>query len=278
MSYKTMLVHLDASDRAQARLEIALRLARQFDAHLSGVFATFTPDPREFYVMAGSATWFETHRRLREEQGAAIERQFRAELQRADVHGDWIAAVRYAERAVVAHGRYADLIIAGQTDPEDPETYIAEHFPETVVMESGSPVLLVPYAGHYEAIGSRVVVAWNGSREAARAVHDAMPFLARAERVTILRINTPGSPALVRAPGTDIALTLARHGVNVDFAEIANDIDETCGDALLFWADENGYDLVVMGAYGHARWKERVLGGTTRTMFESATLPVLMSH
>jgi nucleotide-binding universal stress UspA family protein len=278
MSYKTLLVHLDTSHRVQTRLEVALRLARQFDAHLTGLFATFAPDPREFRVMAGSAGWFEAHSKLREEQRGAIERIFRAELLRAGVQGDWISTAQHGEESVVSHSRYADLIVVGQSDPDDPETFIADRFPETVVLTSGRPVLVVPYAGRHETVGSRVLVAWNGSRESARAVYDAMPFLARAERVTVLRINVPGSPAPVREPGADITLTLARHGVNVDAVEIASDSDETSGDALLSLSAEEGYDLVVMGAYGHARWKQQIVGGVTRTMFDSATLPVLMSH
>lgn len=278
MSYKTLLVHLDTSSRMQARLDIALRIARRFDAHLKGLFATFAPDPREFYAIAGSASWYETHRRMRDEQRGAAERIFRAELRRAGVEGEWIEASQDGEQAVVQHSRYADLVVLGQTDPDEPETFIADRFPETVVMASGRPVLVVPYAGHYDTVGSQALVAWDGSREAARAVHDAMPFLVGAERVTVLHINSPGAPSRAGTPVTDITMTLARHGANVDFREIANDIDETCGDALLSLAAGDGYDLLVMGAYGHARWKERVLGGTTRTIFESATLPVLMSH
>ena len=278
MSYKTLLVHLDTSHRVQARLEIALRLAREFDAHLTGLFATFVPDPREFRVMAGSASWFDTHRKLRDEQRGAVERVFRAELLRAGVQGDWISTEQHGEESVVVHSRYADLIIVGQSDPDDPESFIADRFPETVVLTSGRPVLVVPYAGRHEALGSRALVAWNGSREAARAVHDALPFLMRAERVTVVRINVEGASAPADEPGTDITLALARHGVNVDVIEITSDRDETSGDALLSVAAEEGYDLVVMGAYGHARWKQQIVGGVTRTMFDSATLPVLMSH
>lgn len=278
MTYKTLLVHLDTSNRVQARLEIALRFARRFDAHLTGLFATFMPDPRGFHAMAGSASWFETQRKLHEEQRGATERIFRAELQRAGVKGEWIAASQSAEPSVVAHCRYADLVILGQDDPDDPQTYIADRFPESVVMASGRPVLMLPYAGHHEAVGSRVLVAWNGSRESARALYDAMPLLAGAQRVTVARINTPGSGAPMRAPGTDVTATLARHGVNASYAELRNDIDETSGDALLSFAAGEGYDLLVMGAYGHARWKERVLGGVTRTIVDSATVPVLMSH
>lgn len=146
MSYKTLLVHLDSSARSQTRLEIALRLAQRYGAHLTGLFAAFTPDPRAFYVMAGSAAWFESHRKLHEEQRGAIERLFHAELRRAGVEGEWIAASQHPEQSVIAHSRYADLVLIGQADPEDPETYIAEHFPENVVMASGRPVLLVPCA------------------------------------------------------------------------------------------------------------------------------------
>lgn len=279
MTYKTLLVHLDTSACAQTRLGIALRLAQQYGAHVTGFFAAFAPDPRSFDVMAGSAAWFESHRKLREEQRGAIERLFHAELRRAGVEGDWIAvASPDAGQSAIDHSRYADLVLIGQADPDDPETYVAGHFPEDIVMTSGRPVLMVPYAGYHETLGTRVLVAWNGSRESARAVHDALPVLLRAQHVTVLQINSPDAPAPVRTPGTDITRTLARHGVNADFVEVTSDIDETCGDALLSWAAERSFDLAVMGAYGHARWREQVLGGATRTMFEAATLPVLMSH
>lgn len=278
MSYKTLLVHLDTSARAQARLDLALRLARRSGAHVTGLFAAFLPDARDFYVMAGSAGYYDAHRKLLDEQRGAIERLFHAELQRANVAGEWIAATQYAEEAVLRHARYADLVIAGQTDPDDPATYVADRFPESLVMGAGRPVLMVPYAGHFESVGRHVLVAWDGGREAARAVQDALPLLVDAERVTVLCVSPPGAPPLVRAPGADIAVTLARHGVNVDFVELNHDLDETTGDALLSYAAETRYDLLVMGAYGHARWTELVLGGVTRTMFNSMTLPVLMAH
>lgn len=278
MSYKTLLVHLDTSHRAQARLDAALRLARQFGAHLTGLFATFVPDPRAFYVLAGSSEYFETHRRSRDEQRGAIERLFRAELTRANVDGEWIAATGYPDEAVARAGRYADLVIAGQTDPDDPEAFIGERFPEDLVMSCGRPVLIVPYAGRCDPLGSRVLVAWDGSREAARAVHDALPLLAQAQQVTIAHVGTDAAPPAARMPAGHIAAALARHGVNANIAGLVRDVDEDAGATLLSYGADAGCDLLVMGAYGHARWQERVLGGVTRTLFESMTFPVLMSH
>ena len=123
-----------------------------------------------------------------------------------------------------------------------------------------------------------MLIAWDGSREAARAVHDALPLLLFASRVSVVRVSTAGSPPKPQRPGLDIVDALARHGVAVDAAGIVSDADETAGNALLSYGADAGYDLLVMGAYGHARWQERMLGGVTRTMFESMTQPVLMSH
>ncbi|MBO2982505.1 universal stress protein [Burkholderia pseudomallei] len=279
MSYKSILVHLDTSDRARARLETALTLARQFGAYLSAVFAVYTPEPTSFYVMAGTADYFADQQRRRDEKRAALERLFHAELKRADVEGQWIVADARANEAVPHYARYADLVIAGQTDPDDPETYVDDSFPDTLVLSAGRPVLLLPYAGMPSAIGTRVLVAWDGSREATRAVHDAAPFLALATKTTIVTVNGAAhEPPGARIPGADIALTLARHHANIDVRGLERARDASIGDVLLSHAYESGTDLLVMGAYGHARWRELILGGVTRTIFASMTVPVLMSH
>lgn len=279
MSYKTVMVHMDTSARANARLSLALRLARTFDAHVDGLFAMFEPRPREFYVMAGTADYYDTHRKLRREQRGAIERLFRAELTRVQIDGAWIASEGDPVTTVMQHSRTADLVVLGQPDPDDPESYIAEHFPETVILGAGGPVLLMPYTGTFDSIGERVLVAWNGSREAARAVHDAMPFIARAAHVTIVSASTAFTPAESQASCADLAATLARHGATtVHITRFERDAVESIGDALLSYAADGGYDLLVMGAYGHARIQELVLGGATRSILSTMTLPVLMSH
>jgi nucleotide-binding universal stress UspA family protein len=280
MTFKTIMVHMDTSARASARLSLALRLARAFGAHLDGLFATFEPQPREFYVMAGTADYYATHRKLRMEQCGAIERLFRAEVARAQVDGLWIAPGGDPVTTVMQRGRSVDLTILGQTSrDDDPESYIAEHFPESVILGAGGPVLLVPYTGNFTSVGERVLVAWNGSREAARAVHDAMPFLTRAAHVTIVSASTTFTPAESQASCADLAAMLARQGAtSVDITRFDRDAVDSTGDALLSYAADGGYDLLVMGAYGHARLQELVMGGATRSILSSMTLPVLMSH
>jgi nucleotide-binding universal stress UspA family protein len=282
MSYKSIVVQLDMSERAHPRFEYALRFAKQFDAfdaHLSGVFSTFTPDPRSFYVMAGSADYFEAHRKFRQERHDVLERIFHAELLRAGVSGQWIDNNEYASEAMPRYVRCADLVVAGQDDPNDPESFIADHFPETLVMSAGRPVLFIPYVGVFPTLGTNVMVAWNGSREAIRAVHDALPLLQRAKEATIVTLNgLRGEPRGSRIPGADIALVLARHGVKAEVVELDGGDDGPLGDMLLSRASQLGADLVVMGAYGHSRWQELVMGGATRSMLQSMTMPVLMSH
>jgi len=270
------------SARAHPRLEYALRLARQFDAHLTGVFSAFTPDPRSFYVMAGAADYYEEHRKTRQERHGALERIFHAELLRAGVRGQWVDCPDSAGDAIPRYARHADLVVAGQDDPDDPESFIADHFPETLVMTSGRPVLFIPYIGVFPTLGANIMVAWNGSRESARAVYDAMPLLQRAEKVTVVRLNEskgePGAQRANRIPGADIALLLARHDVKAEVAAIDGVNGIPMGDMLMSRASDLGADLVVMGAYGHSRWQELVMGGATRTMLESMPIPVLMSH
>jgi nucleotide-binding universal stress UspA family protein len=282
MSYKSIVVQLDMSARAHPRLEYALHLARQFDAHLTGVFSAFTPDPRSFYVMAGAADYYEEHRKTRQERHGALERIFHAELLRADVRGQWVDYPDSAGEAIPRYARYADLVVAGQDDPDDPESFIADHFPETLVMTCGRPVLFIPYTGVFPTLGANIMVAWNGSRESARAVQDAMPLLQRAEKVTVVRLNeSKGEPSASRAnriPGADIALLLARHDVKAEVAALDGVNDIPMGDMLMSRASDLGADLVVMGAYGHSRWQELVMGGATRTLLESMPVPVLMSH
>jgi nucleotide-binding universal stress UspA family protein len=279
MSYKSIAVHLDTSENAHPRLELALDLAKRFDAHITGVFSVFTPDPRSFYVMAGTVSYYPEHEKLRHERRAALERLFRAETTRAQVAADWITTDDYANYAVPRLARCADLIVAGQDNPDDPEAYISDHFPEALVMSAGRPVLMVPYAGSFPSAGARIIVAWDGSREATRAVHDALPLMRRAKLTTIVTVNgAKGEPPGSRTPGADIAAVIARHDARVVVKELVLSDADLIGEALLSHAADEGGDLLVMGAYGHARWQELVMGGATRSILKSMTLPVLMSH
>jgi nucleotide-binding universal stress UspA family protein len=174
------------------------------------------------------------------------------------------------------HARYADLTVVGQgIDLKDAPHDLA-FLPEELALGVGRPVLVVPRYGTFETFGERVLIAWNGSREATRAVHDALPLLTRATKVTVLSID-PEPDSGARVPSADITLHLARHGVSAE-ADSTVALDMAVGDMLLSRAADLGANLLVMGAYGHSRVREMVLGGATRHILQHMTVPVLMSH
>jgi nucleotide-binding universal stress UspA family protein len=177
---------------------------------------------------------------------------------------------------VMDHGRAADLIVAGQTDPDWDLSPLMD-FPERLALESGRPVLVVPYIGRYANIGRNVVIAWKSGRESARATFDALPMLVAAEKVHILEVKQRADETTGLAPDTTIAASLARHGIKPSVrTSIATDI--SVGDEILSRLADIGADLLVMGAYGHSRLREFVFGGVTRHISKHMTLPTLFSH
>ena len=187
---------------------------------------------------------------------------------------EWREATGDAYDVAALHARYADLTVLGQTPPEGPEGRFILELPEHLVFTSGRPVIVVPYVGAYPTLGERVLIAWNASREAARAVNDAMPILERASSVTIIGVNPPDQETI---PGTDIATHLARHGVEAEVT-VTHAEDISAGDMLLSRAADFAADLIVLGAYGHSRTREWAMGGVTRHLLDHMTVPVFMSH
>jgi nucleotide-binding universal stress UspA family protein len=177
---------------------------------------------------------------------------------------------------VMDHGRAVDLIVAGQTDPDWDLSPLLD-FPERLALESGRPVLVVPYAGRFGEIGRNVVIAWKAGRESARAVFDALPILVAAEKVHILEIRERGDKPDTLAPDTTIAASLARHGIKPSVrTSVITDI--SAGDEILSRLSDLDADLLVMGAYGHSRMCELVFGGATRHIARHMTVPTLFSH
>lgn len=279
--YKDLLVVLDAGEDALGRLEFAAVLAERFAAHLVGLYPIPSPDlPRR----AGYAELAALEPVYREWRAQALERA--ETLHTAFEHAGRLRGISAEWRAVsggwdanpALHARYVDLAVLGQRDPGDDEMATFRPRPERVTLASGRPILVVPYAGRFAAVGSRVLVAWNAGREAARAVADAMPLLVGADMVTVLAIDPqPGPDGHGELPGADIALHLARHGVKAQI-ERTPSADVPVGEVLLSRAADLGIDLIIMGAYGHSRARELLLGGVTRTILASMTVPVLMSH
>lgn len=278
MTYRTIVVHVGADARRKERLDIACGLAAGFDSHLVGVFA-LTELMVPFVLGGNAGVVIDAEQRWRDEVAKEAKRDFDAAAARAGVQKtEWRRSERGALGAMRLSARYADLVVVGQSDPDrTTEERMPGYFGEDLVLSAGRPVLFVPYAGHFSAVGSRVLVAWNASREAARAVTDALPLLQRAKSVEVVAFEPQRSGADHGAePGADIALYLARHGVKVAAARQQAGID--VGSQILSRAADTDADLIVMGAYGHSRGRELVLGGATRSLVQAMTVPVLMAH
>jgi nucleotide-binding universal stress UspA family protein len=288
MGFKDILVALDSAPAARGRIELAAALAERFGAHLIGLHAALgaeAPRRRGYFDYFDHSLLDPLYREYREKLEAEAERAralFEEIASRHGVSAEWRTASGYPSEVTALNGRYVDLIVLGQLDPDDPQAMLFRPLPEEVALGVGRPILVVPYAGSWKEIGRRVLVGWDASREATRAVNDAMPLLAGAQTVTILAIDPADGPADHGAghgevPGADIALHLARHGVAAT-TEATVSAGIGAGNALLSRASDLEADLLVMGAYGHSRVRELLLGGATRTVLESMTLPVLMAH
>jgi nucleotide-binding universal stress UspA family protein len=278
MVYKTIAVYVDDSKHCKARIDVATGLARRFDAHLLGIYAT------ESIPSAHALQDPLLAERLAARSNAAFERRVLARELFHSRAGEIDAARReFRELDIDAvdavKASYADLIVVGQTDPDERVHNAPPSFPELVTLSVGRPVLFVPYfATDFPMVGKKVLVAWNGSREATRAVTDALPLLEQAERVTAMVVNSKRDHRKGEdIPAADISLFLARHGINVEATHSYTD-ELSVGDELLVRVADGEFDLLVMGAYGHSRFREIVLGGVTQTLMRHMTVPVLMSH
>ena len=278
MPYKTILVHLDVGARTGARLDLACRLARRSDAHLVGLHALTE------IRLPGYAALITSQKEEVGQYQAKMAAEFREQsaalfAQRVAAAGlarsEFRASDADALQVVPLHARYADLVVAGQPDERD-ASGVEPDFVERLLLAAGRPVLVVPYAGNFADAGKRALVAWNASREATRALTDAIPLLREAEAVHVIAFD-PSGGAHGAVPGADIGLYLARHGIKVTVSQhSAPDVD--VGNQLLSRAADLNVDLVVMGAWGHSRLQELVMGGVTQTILRSMTVPVLMSH
>ena len=276
MTYRSILLHLDHRPHCVGRTRAAIRLATELDCHLVGLAPTgvmgmaLAMDVASVGQLAELA--WETMRDLAREAAQTFEgacrdaglKSFESVFDESDT-----------ATSIVRHAHCSDLCVLSQADPRAPGHLAAQAVVEQVVLQCARPTLLIPHAGSYETIGREALVAWDDSREAARAVADALPLLRRARQVQVVcwRENeSSAGPAQLEA----LHRWLMWQGVAAEVRTEVTDID--IADALLSRAADAGSDLIVMGAYGHARWTERVLGGATRGLLAAMTVPVLMSH
>ncbi len=280
MGFKDILVHLDTTPRNAVRLDIAASLAAANTGRLIGLNVydmptadIFIGDPPMYYDTRQVEAILDSMRAARVEQSTKLRAEFDAALERHGIAGEWREVEGEVSAAIVLHGRYADLVVVGQPSPDkggviDP----------ALLMGTGGPLLVVPYAGDYPTVGQSVLIGWNATAEAARAVHEALPVLQGAKKVIVLSINPErGITGDGDRPADDLVRHLARHGVTAEAKHtVVSDISE--GEALLSFASDCGADLLVCGMYGHSRLREFAFGGVTRSLLAAMTLPTLLTH
>ena len=281
MAYKDILLVVDNTPACAERTRLALALARRYSAHLVGLLVRTPPQIPAYAAAQIPAEFYDAQRQAAELGVAEAKRRFEDAASAAGASSEWRQAVGAVDVIATLHARYADLLVVGQTEPERlGELGTCSDLAAHLALDAGRPVLVVPYVGKFELVGRNIMIAWNGGRESARAVADALPLLKDAQRVMTLALNPKsGSEAGSHSdlPGADIALHLARHDVKIDAAQVVTK-DVSVADMLLSRAADQGVDLLVMGAYGRSRFRELVLGGVTRSISQHMTLPVLMSH
>ncbi len=274
---KDIVVNLNVAKGGGPASAYAVSIASALEAHLAGV--AFVYDP----IVPVSATGYipaEVIERQQADNEAAAKAaiaNFAQATGRAGLSAEPLTISASLAGAGEQFGRIArrfDLAVVGQAEPD--ASSVDDIIAEVTLFESGRPMIMVPYIQKAPLKLDNVMVCWDGSRQAARAIGDAMPLLTKAKRVEVVIIaNDPGKQDEIE--GVDMGQHLARHGLKVDVQRIpGGDVD--VADALLSHAADSGADFMVMGGYGHSRLREFVLGGATRSIFRSMTVPTLMAH
>ncbi len=275
MSWRDFLVHVKAHEEWPEHIDVALRLAKQFNARLTGLRTIRDVAVLKAYLGEDADTTREVESREAEATSKAEER-FRKALDENGIAGDWDIGEGDASELLMVAGRVHDLIIVEQTHEgfEEPGWDVAE----SCAVSSGTPTLIIPWEGSFPAIGKHILIAWNGSREAAAAVHAALPLIEQAGQVTVLiGQDKERFGSITRFPKADIVGYLGRHACRVSKWGFQASAAEA-GPRMLAVAAEKGADVLVMGAYGHSSFREFILGGATRYVLKHMAIPVLMAH
>lgn len=267
MIIKNMIVHLDSSPRTEARLDMAVALAKRFAARLVGVFAEVDTG-----LLGRSAEG-----EVKAAYDAAC-KTFEDKISASGVRGVMRSLVHgnhhQVNQTVIDAARRSDLSVLGQTDKDSRDSRAPADLVEQVVVNAGRPALVVPYAGSFPTVGTSVLIAWNGGRESARAANDAIPLMQGAKKVTVMAMNPQGMPPL---DGSGLCDHLSCHGIEAE-RELLEVKDIGVADYVLSHCVDMGADLLVMGAFGHYGFPHMLRGGVTRDLLNHMTVPVLLSH
>lgn len=275
--FRDILVYVDDTDQCAARLDLAAKLTDAASGHVAGLAVAVIGLVEDL----APVDLLDEQQRDAQNRHARLERAFQEAMRRAGVHAEWQATDTLTAGlglldVVAAHARHRDLLVVSQPAPDDVGQELPTDFAGQLALHAGRPVLALPSAWEGGDVGRRALIAWDGGRACARAVHDALPMLKAAESARVVMFSRGGGAA-GGLPGADIATHLARHDVRVesDYSVLP---DVRVGEAILSEASDYSADLIVMGAYERARLRELLLGGVTRDVVGHLTVPVLLSH
>jgi nucleotide-binding universal stress UspA family protein len=275
MPGQDILVVIDNAASVKRLLAPIAALAGRTEVRVTGMYVTGMPATQAFADLDGWAQLLDAYMTAQRAEASKAEGAFHEELARLGLAGDWHCHEADMTEGVTVLARLHDLVVMGQPNPDAGVNGLR---PGDVALAAGRPALIIPYAGDFAELGRHILVAWNGTREAARALHDAMFLIDGAESVTVLEIDPPdsevGNPDLRAA---DVVAALKRRGVAAKPETTVSD-GTPVADIILSLAADLTADLVVMGAWGHSRLREFVLGGASRGILQEMTVPVLMSH
>ena len=271
--YRDILVQLDGTPRATVRLDVASTFTKHHGERLIGLFAHIDPDERSMVARRSSSSLCE--------MAAAAEVAFRQKCADVGVDCEWMCLPfgehNFIIREIAICSRYSDLTILGQFDPTTDRHVLPVELNEEIILQSGGPVLVVPYAGTFPSLGKKVLLAWNGSREAARALRDALPVLAHAQEVRVLGLHARIARPEIDLPQINILNRLKNQGIKADYEVI--DVDGIGPmDFVLSRAADDDADMIVMGGFGGYGLPGFSRGAGTRHMLRHMTVPVMFSH
>lgn len=282
MAYRTVLVSLTNIETTQALLDVAMKISDKTTTHITGLHVIPAIDiPAVLEPVGIPESVYDDHRIACDQRAAEIRILFDETLKREGFSGEWVcdrSETTEVAHKIISHARCSDVVIVSQK-PKDGKDTNHVNLPEYLLMESGRPVLVVPHEVELKSsVGMYPLVAWNGSKEATRAVFDAIPLLVNSKEVFSLWVNPDVNIGESReVVGSEIATTLARYDIPVKTLQVDS---QGCGigETILEKARDRGADLIVMGGYGRSRLREYVFGGATREIFKDMTVPVLLSH
>lgn len=275
MGYKHIFVHLDSTPHCEKRMVMALILAQRSGGHVTAVFSQVEGVVPYYGLPDGTP-------RTTADTGAWVVGKFEARARQAEVSFDaFVATLGGASRVIketTEAARHCDLAILGQHDPDGTNGEVPEDLVEHVLLDCGRPVLILPYAGIFYDIGKRVLVGWNGTREATRALNDALPMIEGADKVRLLSVSPPKDLTTpMEETHARLLHHLAIHGIDaVPHREPKTDIP--VASMLVSRVTDYGCDLLVLGGYGHYGFPAILRGGVTRGLLQQITVPTLLSH